>query len=560
MSEEQFDVIVIGSGITGGWAAKEFCEKGFKTLLLERGRNVEHGSYPTESAGPWNMPFRGLGDAQELERAYRGAARNISGLTEYAQHFYVKDAEEPYQVEPGTEFHWLRGYQLGGKSLIWGRHVPRFAPIDFTANAADGHGSRWPIGYDDIAPWYDYVEDFIGVSGQAEGLPHFPDGKYLPPFELTDVEKSLKRSVEQQYPDRRLTVGRTANLTREHRGRAPCMSRLHCQRGCSLGAYFSSLSSTLPVARKTGNLTVLTDTIAVSLIFDPKQKRVSGVQTLNAKTKVAQTYRARTFFVCASAFNSVHLLLNSRSEAHPNGLGGNSGVLGRYILDHVMGGFVEGTTTAFADSYTRGIRPTPFIIPRFQNLKADDAPFRRGYFFWGQSYRLGWSRGTFTRGIGVDLKNELRKPGPWMVSMNTCGEMLPRRENTLELADRAVDDHGIPQLRINFRYSDNEARMMADAQREAVALFKRAGIRVLSSGSAVVPGGALHEMGGARMGADPSESVLNAFNQCHDAQNVFLTDGAALPSGSCYNPSLTYMAITARAADHAAGLLREHHL
>ncbi len=343
MSDREFDVVVIGSGVTGGWATKELCERGFKTLLLERGPNVEHARYPTEGAAPWNLPFRGLGDALERERRYGRAASWISGLTEYAEHFYVKDSEEPYQVAPGSDFCWVRSYQLGGKSLIWGRHVPRFAPLDFEANRVDGHGLPWPIAYSDLARWYDYVEDFIGVSGQAEGLPHFPDGRFLPPFDLTVVERHLKRSLESAHPERRLTVGRTANLTRAHRGRAPCMSRLHCQRGCSLGAYFSSLSSTLPAARKTGNLTILTDTIAASLEFDARQGRVIAVQTIDSRTKARRAYKARVFFVCASTFNSVHLLLNSRSPAHPGGLGSRSGVL--VLLCHKYHGIIRASSS-----------------------------------------------------------------------------------------------------------------------------------------------------------------------------------------------------------------------
>ena len=557
MSETDFDVIVIGSGITGGWAAKEFCEKGFKTLLLERGPRVEHGHYPTESSRPWDMPFRGLGDWLKYERQYFGSARYISGLTEYAEHFYVKDCDEPYQVAPGSDFHWVRSYQLGGKSLIWGRHVPRFAPLDFTANANDGFGVRWPIAYEDLVPWYDYVEDFIGVSGQAENLAHFPDGKFLPPFDLTSVEKHLKRCLESKFPGRRLTIGRTANLTRPHRGRAQCMSRLHCQRGCSLGAYFSSLSSTLPAAEATGNLTVLPQTIAASLELLEDHGRVRSVRTVDATTKTHTLYQARVFFVCASTLNSVQLLLNSRSESHPHGLGGSSGLLGRFIMDHVMGAQVEGITDDFRDVYSIGMRPSPFVVPRFQNLSAQDAPFRRGYFYWGQSQRLGWSRGTFVRGIGQNLKRTLSSPGPWLVSINTCGEMLPRSENYVELDEHRKDAYGIPQLRIHFRFSENEEVMMRHAEREALDLFSAGGLRVLSSGSALEPGGRLHEMGGAPMGLHPDHSVLNRFNQCHDSPNVFVTDGAALPSGSCYNPSLTYMALTARAADYAATLMRD---
>ena len=557
MNNAVFDVIVVGSGITGGWAAKEFCEKGFKTLLLERGPAVEHGKYPTEHSSPWNMPFRGTGDPLKFSTAYAGHAGAISGLTEYAEDFYVKDSEEPYQLAPDTQFSWVRGYQLGGKSLIWGRHTPRFSPMDFEANARDGHGGAWPIRYDDVAKWYDYVEDFIGVSGQTEGLAHYPDGRYLPPFELTAVEKQLKQSMQTTDPGRCLTIGRTANLTRPHRGRSPCMSRLHCQRGCSLGAYFSTQSSTLPAARATGNLTVLTDTIVESLEYDAGSRRVSAVRVIDVKSRTRRRIAARTVFVCASSFNSVQLLLNSRSPTNPNGLGGNSGVLGKYVLDHVMGAYVEATTDRFADLYTSGNRPTPFVIPRFANLDTNAKDFDRGYFFWGQTYRLGWSRGIFSPGAGAAFKASLGKPGPWMISMNTCGEMLPRANNVLTLDERHVDRHGIPQLTISFRFSDNEKSMMRDAEREGLRMIRAAGFRVLSSSAEVLSGGRLHEMGGARMGADPAQSVLNSRNQCHDAANVFVTDGAAFPSGSCYNPSLTYMALTARACEFAANQMSE---
>jgi choline dehydrogenase-like flavoprotein len=555
-----FDAIVVGSGITGGWAAKELTEQGLKVLLVERGRNIEHRSgYRKETLAPWELPFHGEGDKKHWDEHYP-VQQHSGQMSEWNQEYWVDDVENPYQSSGEPGFRWYRGYHLGGRSLMWGRQCYRWSDVDFAANAADGHGVDWPIRYQDVAKWYDRVEDFIGVSGAAEGLPQLPDGVFLPPMALNAVEQHVRRVLDDRFPGRRLTIGRAANLTRAkpEQGRAPCQYRNICSRGCSYGAYFSTQSSTLPAAQATGNLTLLTDSLVERVDYDPALKRVSGVSVLDTKTRKRSKHRARIVFLCAGAFNTVALMLRSVSDEFPNGLSNSSGVLGRYIMDHANTLGAVSVIPGFESRYYYGSRPTGIVIPRFVNLDNKDERFARGYSFQGGAYRAGWSRGFRQAGLGTEFKRSLRGPGDWKFVLTSFAECLPRAENRITLDPKATDADGAPQLRIEFSYGDNELKLLADAKKEAAAMIEAAGGRVLFGSDQPNPGGtAIHEMGGARMGRDPSTSVLNGYNQAHDIVNLFVTDGAAMASSACQNPSLNYMALTARAAHTAIGMLRE---
>jgi choline dehydrogenase-like flavoprotein len=549
-----FDAIVVGSGITGGWAAKELTERGLKVLMLERGRHIEHiRDYTTEWVPPWAMTFRGFGDAQEFARDYP-IWRNKFFLDEWTRNHFVKDREHPYQTS-GEPFLWYRAYQLGGRSLVWGRQSQRLSEMDFAANASDGHGADWPIRYRDLAPWYDHVEDFIGVSGARDGLSQLPDGHFQPPMELNAVEKHFKAAIEKACPGRRLIIGRTANLTQplEGQARSPCQYRNTCGRGCSFGAYFSTQSSTLPAARKTGNLTLMTDTLAECVEYDAKARRASGVQVRHRDGTHA-IYRARLVFLCASTLNSVGLMLRSQCETFPNGLANSSDTLGRYLMDHVSGLAALGEFTGFQDRYYFGNRPNSVVMPRFRNVDGEtSADFVRGYQYQGLAVRRGWHRGLYQAGIGARFKDRLRSPGEWALLLVAFGECLPQADNRVTLHPTATDADGLPQLNVHFKFSDNERKLAADAVAEARRMVELAGGRVAAVSTDPDPGGsAIHEMGGARMGRDPRTSVLNAYNQAHDVPNLFVTDGASMASSGCQNPSLTYMALTARACAYAA--------
>ncbi len=558
MSETNtFDAIVIGSGITGGWAAKELTEKGLKVLMLERGRNVRHRKdYVTQHKAPWEMPFRGEDSAQENAKTYPIQSKCFL-FNEYNKHFYVNDLENPYLTPPDQPFTWYRGYQTGGRSLTWGRLSLRWGEQDFEANAKDGHGVDWPIRYGDIAPWYDYVEDFIGVSGNADGLPQLPDGKFLPPMELNCIERHFKSHVESSFPERNVVIGRAAVLTRPHRGRAACHYCGPCERGCMVGAYFSTQSSTLPAATATGNLTFLTDRLVERLVLDPQQQKVSTVHVINTETREREQYSAKLFFVCASTLGTAQLLLHSRSERCPQGLANSSGVLGHYLMDHAMSVGAVAEFPGFGEKYYYGIRPNSMIVPRFQNLGQQEHDFVRGYSYQGGGWRSSWRRGTATTEFGVDFKNSLQEPGPWMLLLASFNECLPRKTNYVELDEHNLDPLGLPQLKIHFSYGENEAKMAKHAHEQAVTMVKAAGGKVVRGGPGILtPGTAIHEMGTARMGRDPRTSVLNGFNQCHDVANVFITDGACMASSACQNPSLTYMALTARACQFAVEQLK----
>ncbi len=552
-----FDAIVIGSGITGGWAAKELTERGLKVMMIERGPMIEHGAgYTTETTAPWDLPYRGFGDPRLFARDYAVQSKGM-GFDEWTYRHFVSDAQHPYQTTTADPFQWRRGYQLGGKSLLWGRQCYRMSDLDFAANAADGHGVDWPIRYADLAPWYDHVEEFIGVSGSRDGLPQLPDGVYQPPMALNPVEQAIKAGVETRWPDRRVTIGRTSNLTEPKPGRAKCQYRNICARGCSFGAYFSTQSSTLPAAQATGRLTLKTDAVVERILHDPMTGRATGVEILDTNTHTRSRVTARTIFTCAGTINSVGVLLRSTSETFPHGLGNTHDVLGRYLMDHALTASVIAEIPGFERHTYFGNRPAPFIIPRYYNLANREAEVLRGYSFQAITYRRGWPQGINREGVGKTYKEGLHAPGPWILFLGAFAETLPDAANRITLANDAVDADGLPQMRIAFRYGANERALLARAQGEAQAMVGQVNAKILSTSGEPGPGGsAVHEMGGAHMGHDPATSIVNRNNQIHAVPNVFVTDGAAMTSSACQNPSLTYMAMTARAAAFAVEQMR----
>ncbi|WP_029013187.1 FAD-dependent oxidoreductase [Niveispirillum irakense] len=560
MSNYEFDAIVVGSGITGGWAAKELTEAGLKVLLIERGRQITHGQdYATETTPPWELPFHGAGDAALYDEKYPVQRRNRA-FDEWTQGHFINDIDNPYSTAAGSEaFLWLRSYQLGGRSLTWGRQTYRWSDYDFEANKRDGHGTDWPIRYADLAPWYDHVEEFIGVSGSVECIAALPDGRFQPPMALNIVEQHVKSAIEGNFPDRRLIIGRTANLTQEKEGRATCQNRNICARGCSYGAYFSTQSSTLPAAQATGRLTLVTDTIVEAVEHDPATGKATGVLVVDANTGARRRHTARLIFLNAGAFNSTHLLLRSRSAAFPNGLANSSGVLGTHIMDHANAVSAVAIIPGFDQHTTYGNRPTGIVIPRFRNLDRNDAPrFTRGYSYQGGAFQGGWTGGKRMPGVGADFKARLRTPQAWRMVLVTYAESLPLASNRLTLDPNRKDKHGMPVLQIAFQHGENERTALADAAAEAKAMLTAAGGQVVISITEPGLGGSsIHEMGGARMGWDPKTSVLDRFSRAHDVPNLFVTDGAQMSSSACQNPSLTYMALTARACHHAVSLLKQ---
>ncbi|MBT8100245.1 MAG: GMC family oxidoreductase [Gammaproteobacteria bacterium] len=558
-----FDAIVVGSGISGGWAAKELAERGLKVLLLERGRNVRHRQdYVTEGKGNWELPYRG--QIPEAEEASDYAVqKSCYAFNDFTKHFFVNDRENPYGTPEGKPFSWIRGYHLGGRSLQWHRQCYRWSDIDFEANLKDGHGVDWPIRYRDIAPWYDYVEEFAGISGSIEGLPQLPDGKFQPAFEMNCVEKDVKARMEARFPERNLIIGRAAHLTaptddQKALGRGQCMNRNECQRGCSFGAYFSSLSATLPAANRTGNLETVTDAIVTSVNYDPQERRVTGVNVINANTKQGSSFTGRMVFLCASTLGTAQIMLNSSSESFPNGIANSSGTLGRFLMDHIGGSTSTGLFDGHSDKYHSPRRPNECYVPRFRNVEEQDDRFLRGFGYQGGAKRLDWQRGTARAGIGADLKAELRQPGPWQFSIEGFGEMLPDERNRVWLDERRKDEWGIPILHIDCEHRDNEKAMIQVMAEDAGEMMKAAGLSNIRTQAQLAPPGLLiHEMGTARMGRDSATSVLNEHNQAHDIPNLFVTDGAAMTSSACQNPSLTYMALTARASATAVQMLSD---
>ena len=557
---QDFDAIVVGSGISGGWAAKELTEKGLKVLVLERGAPVRHGlDYKGEHMPPWKIPYAGK-PLRELYKEEYPIQSKVYAFNETTRHFFNNDKNNPYVYNPSKPFNWKRADVLGGRSLLWGRQVYRWSDLDFEANKRDGHGIDWPIRYKDIAPWYSYVEKFAGVSGEKLNLPHLPDGEFQKPMNLNIVERTAKERIEKQYPGRVMTIGRAAVQTEPKNGRGACHYCGPCERGCSAGAYFSSLSSTLPAAEKTGNLTIRADSVVENLEYDKASGKVSAVNVIDANTKERIRFTGKLVFLCASTIASTQILLNSTSEHFPNGLANRSGVLGRYLMDHTseVGSF--GVMPGFMDKYTIGNRPNGIYIPRFRNLPDQDesVDFIRGYGIQGGSMRMNWAQMHHQiSGFGARFKQALRAPGPWVFFMAGFGEHLPDKNSRMMLSNTKRDRFGIPQVEFDSAFGDNEERMRKDILEQTAAMLKAAGARnVMSFDGNSPPGGAIHEMGTARMGEDPTQSVLNRWNQAHDIPNLFVTDGSCMTSSSCVNPSLTYMALTARAADYAVTQLR----
>ena len=557
-SVPEYDAIVVGSGMTGGWAAKELTELGLRTLVLDAGRPIVPNKDYREHTPPWEMPFRGLGDRQTVARR-QAVQRNSVTFDEMSHQFWVDDVDNPYSTPANKAFHWLRARQVGGKSIIWGRQVYRWSDLDFEANLRDGIGVDWPIRYADIAPWYDLVDRFIGVSGQAEGLAHLPDGPFLPPMAMNCVESHVRDRMASKFGrDRVLTMGRVAILTERHNGRAACHYCGPRHRGCVTRSYFSSVNATLPAAEATGRLTLLPYSIARHLVYDEQANRVTGVLVVDARTRETREYTARVVFLCASALESARILLNSATSRHPNGLANSSGQVGRNIMDHIKWGGASGTFDGWSDRQTIGQRPNGVYVPRFRNVTTRHPDFIRGYGFQGGAGRAGWEAKARARGIGLAFKESLTRPGPWTMSFGGFGEMLPNPANRATLHPTLVDAWGIPTLHIEAAWSDNELAIHRDMNVTAAELLEAAGakdIRPDARGPST-PGNTNHEMGTARMGRDPKTSVLNGWNQTWDVPNVFVTDGACMASSGNQNPSLTYMALTARACHYAVDAMK----
>src|SRR5436853_4933525 len=553
-----YDAIVVGSGMSGGWAAKELTEKGLKTLVLERGRHVEHiKDYPTANKDPWELPYGNELTIKDQEEYF--IQKNVFNFKQDTKHFFVKDSDHPYnQIKP---FNWMRGYQTGGKSLMWSRHCFRLSDLDFEANAREGIATDWPIRYRDIAPWYDYVEEFIGVSGENAGLPQLPDQNLLPPLEMNCLERHVKERIASHYQDRRMIVARVAVLTRPHKGRGRCQSRNMCARGCPYGAYFSSNSSTLPAASKTGNLTLRPFSIVHSLIYDADKRRAVGVRVIDAETKQTVEYFARVIFLNAGTLNTTAILMSSASRYFPDGFANSSGVLGHYLMDHQEAGGAIGYYDGYKDKYYMGRKPNGMYIPRFRNVTEKRTDYSRGFAYECYSGRENWQRGFYRLGMGEDFKNEITRPGGWSMLLVGYGECLPNKNNRVTLNKEKPDQWDLPTLNLDIQYGENELTMRKDMQASAEEMLEVGGMKNITSLSLhPVPGGCIHEMGTARMGNDPKTSVLNKFNQCHDVANVFITDGSCMVSTACQNPSLTYMALTARACDHAVKELKRGNL
>jgi choline dehydrogenase-like flavoprotein len=549
-----FDAIVVGSGISGGWAAKELTEKGLKVLVLERGKPLQHGSgYLGEHAPDWKLPYQRKKPRQLYEQEYPMVSQ-VYAFSEANRQFWMNEKENPYVVDDNNPFMWIRADVEGGRSLTWGRQSYRWSEQDFRANEQDGHGIAWPVAYRDIAPWYSHVEKFVGINGKAEGLPQLPDGEFQKPMPWFALEETIEARLKKKAPDITLTNARTAILTENLPGRAACHYCGPCHRGCSTGSYFSSQSSTLPAARATGNLTLKTNSLVERLEYDPASGRISQVNVIDTVSGERQAYSARIFFLCASTVASTQLLMNSASEHFPNGLANSSGTLGHYLMDHPLGVSGLGVFLDNMDSYYFGNRPTGLYIPRFRNLggQDEDADFLRGYGFQTFTLRMDWQTGFNSKGFGAELKDGLRKPGPWIFGMAGFTECLPRKSNRMYLSNK-LDRFGMPQAAFDMHWSDNEIKARKDAGSQADRILRAAGATLILGGEEKMslPGEGIHEMGTARMGDDPGQSVLNKYNQAHDVSNLFVTDGSFMTSSSCVNPSLTYMAFTARACDYA---------
>lgn len=556
-TDTEFDAIVVGSGITGGWAAKELTEEGLKVLMIERGRMVEHQvDYITETIPAWELPFRGKGDPVLWKHDYP-LQHGTGFVNEWNYHFFANERENPFQTTEEKPFVWIRGYQLGGKSLTWFRQTQRWSDFEFEANKHDGHGVDWPIRYADLSPWYDYVEEFAGISGSLEGLPQLPDGQFQPPMPMNHVERAFKAKIEEEFPGRKVINGRQANLTEDKEGRSRCQHRHICSRGCSYGAYFSTQSSTLPAAKKTGRLTIWTDSRVVEINYDPRLKLATGVDVVNVATTERRRVTARVIFVCAATLNTIQLLLQSRSEAFPTGMANSSGTLGRYLMDHVLG-HVAGAVPGYEDRSYYGFRPSGIYVPRFRNITEPSSDMVRGYMLLGGAHRGTWTSGSTAPGLGAEFKKTYRLRGHWQIRLVPQIECLPRKDNYATLDEKNRDRFGFPQIKVNVAFGENERQLFHDAINESERMLTAFGAKVIAKTADLsTPGSAVHEMGGARMGRDPKTSVVNSFNQTHDVPNLFITDGSSMTSSGTQSPSLTFMALTARAAATAVSMLKE---
>ena len=559
MQPEVFDAIVVGSGISGGWAAKELTEKGLRVLLLERGRNVEHiKDYVNATKGPWEYPHRG-GRTKAMEELYPVLKRDYA-LNEKNLEFWASDKDSPYTEV--KRFDWYRGYQVGGRSLMWGRQSYRWSEFDFIANARDGIAVDWPIRYADLAPWYDHVERHAGIAGSREGLPQLPDGQFQPAMPLNCGEELVSARLRKLYDGRRRIIpGRTANATRQLPGRHACQYRDACWLGCPWGGYFSTQSSTLPAAMQTGRLTLRPFAIATEVLYDKDRKRATGVRVLDAVTEQTTDYRARVVFLCASTLNSTWLLMRSATDVWPGGLGSSSGELGHNLMDHHFRVGAGGRLEGLDDKYYYGRRPTGFYIPRYRNLFGDKRDYLRGFGYQGGAGREGWSRAVAELGVGGAFKDSLTEPGRWTIGATAFGEMLPSHANMVSIDETRKDKWGLPVIKIDCATGENERLMRRDMAADMADMLEQSGVKnVHTYDSEYYPGMGIHEMGTARMGRDPKTSVLNRWNQVWDAPNVFVTDGSCMTSAACQNPSLTYMALTARAADRAVSELDRRNL
>ncbi len=557
-AEVTYDAIVVGSGISGGWAAKELTEKGLKTLVLDRGRDVKHGEYPTASLDSWDLPLRGRSDYAEQMEHYPMQSRTGYTTSQATKHWFVKDSEHPYYED--KRFDWCRGYHVGGRSITWGRQVYRWSEMDFEANAKDGVAVDWPIRYSDIEPWYDYVEQFIGIQGMNEGLAQVPDAKFMGNFELNCVEQHARERIKKAL-GWTMTIGRTAHLTQPHNGRGKCQNRNRCIRGCPYGAYFSSQASTLPAAMATGNMTLRPFSIVHSLIYDDATGKAIGVNVIDTETKETYEYYAKVIFLCASAIASTSILLNSKSERFPNGMGNDSGELGHNLMDHHFKTGASAEVDGFDDKYYKGRRPTGFYVARTTNLgdQASKKDYLRGWGYQGGARRGGWGSMVAELKAGPQFKEMMGQPGKWSMGMTAFAEMLPDHRNRMYLNYDKLDKWGVPTVTFDCEFRENEMAMRADMANNAAEMLEVSGFKNIRTYSDIGgPGLGIHEMGTARMGRDPKTSVLNGDNAIHAVPNVYVTDGACMTSSACQNPSITYMALTARAASHATSQLNNN--
>lgn len=556
-SENTYDAIVVGSGISGGWAAKELCESGLKVLMLERGKNVEHPNYPTASYDPWQLEHRGR--LTQMDRDKCPVQTRHFSYSGDSKHFYINDLENPYTET--KRFDWIRGDIVGGRSLLWGRQSYRWSDLDFEANKRDGIGVDWPIRYKDIAPWYDYVEQFIGISGKAEGIPHLPDGKFQPPMAMNCVEEDFKNKIEAQFPGRRITVGRVANLTSPVKGRGVCQYRNLCHRGCPYGAYFSTNASTLPAAFATGNFTLRPNSLVNRVLYDNEKGKATGVEIVDTETNEVIEFYSRIVFLNAATLGTAFILLNSTSTRFPNGLGNGSDQVGRNIMDHHKGAGAGAEVEGFDNQYYFGRRPNGVYFPRFRNLREKRKDYIRGFGYQGGASREGWGGGTEDPDFGVALKDKLQQPASWQIGFGGFGECLPYQENRVTLNTEIKDKWGRATLITDVEFKENEKVMQQDMANAMAEMLEAAGYRNVRSFSRIsFPGNANHDMGSARMGRDPKTSVLNGYNQMHEVKNIFITDGSFMTSSSCVNPSLTYMAMTARACAYAVSEMKKQNI